>query len=162
MIPTRLPIDLCHLTSTNRLHDPWKNVGLKIMPEYGKTDWMKQDSWQLTLLAQLQPMEGSKYLLVQTQPLQNKWQQMLLLFTDNRKLMSSLIRVYHMKAMDHTSISHIDTQYKFNQPSLFTTVKQRTLPSRSTTLRDKSSSFHSLSYDRSIDSSKANFPQSAT
>jgi hypothetical protein len=61
MIPTKQPIDSYHLTSTNRLHDPWKNAWLKIMPEYGETDWMKQDSWQLTLLAQLQPMEGWTY-----------------------------------------------------------------------------------------------------
>lgn len=54
------------------------------MPEYGKTDWTKHDSWQLTLLAQLQPMEGSMDLLVPTQFLQNnKWQHVLLLFTDN-------------------------------------------------------------------------------
>jgi len=55
------------------------------MPEYGKTDWMKHDNWQLTQLAHLQPMERSTYLLVPTQFRQNKWQHMLLLFTDNRK-----------------------------------------------------------------------------
>jgi len=59
------------------------------MLEYGKTDWMKHDSWQLTLLAQLQLMEGPTYFLVPTQFLQNnKWQHMLLLFTDNRKRIS--------------------------------------------------------------------------
>jgi hypothetical protein len=58
MIPTKQPVDSFHLISTNRLHNPWKIAGLKIMSEYGKTDWMKQDSRQLTLLAQLQPMEG--------------------------------------------------------------------------------------------------------
>ena len=29
------------------------------MPEYGKTDWTKHDGWQLTLLTQLEPSEGS-------------------------------------------------------------------------------------------------------
>jgi hypothetical protein len=41
------------------------------MPEYGKTDWMKHDNWQLTPLAQLQPMGRSTYLVVLTQFLQN-------------------------------------------------------------------------------------------
>jgi hypothetical protein len=41
------------------------------MVEYGKTDWMKHDSWQLTLLSQLQLMDGPTYLLVPTQFLQN-------------------------------------------------------------------------------------------
>jgi hypothetical protein len=66
-----------------------KNGGLKIMPEYGKTDWMKHDGWQLTLLAQLQPMEGPTYLPAPTQFLQNNiWQRMLLSFIDNRKRIS--------------------------------------------------------------------------